>query len=174
MGKKQHSKDRLYLTTTEWRTEWGGFKDKLALPFKRLPFHCCGITFTPFEDPVCTDDGTVFDIVNIVPYLQKYHRCGLERLSGAAVATPLPALTPLTAPSPGAVSAGPWRRRHPVSGQPLLLKDLTKLTFHKNADGEYHCPVMNKVRGAQHQLPRRRRSCCGPVSPRRLPHSFFL
>ena len=36
-------------------------------------------------------------------------------------------------------------KRHPVTGQPLLLRDLVKLNFHKNADGEYHCPVMNKV-----------------------------
>lgn len=35
--------------------------------------------------------------------------------------------------------------RHPVSGQPLELKDLVKLNFHKNADGEYHCPVLHKV-----------------------------
>lgn len=41
-----------YLTATEWRTEGGGFKDKSHLPFKRLPFHCCAISFTPFEDPV--------------------------------------------------------------------------------------------------------------------------
>lgn len=27
----------------------------------------------------------------------------------------------------------------------MALKDLTHLTYHKNADGEYHCPVMNKV-----------------------------
>lgn len=36
-------------------------------------------------------------------------------------------------------------KRHPVSGQPLQLKDLIKLNFYKNADGEYNCPVTNKV-----------------------------
>ncbi len=46
-----------YLTATEWRTEGGGFKDKSHLPFKRLPFHCCAITFTPFEDPVSLHAG---------------------------------------------------------------------------------------------------------------------
>ena len=35
--------------------------------------------------------------------------------------------------------------RHPVTGQPLALKDIVTLTFHKNADGEYHCPVLHKV-----------------------------
>ena len=57
---------------------------------------------------MCSDDGYVFDILNIVPYIQRFHR-------------------------------------HPVSGQPLELRDLTKLHFHKNAAGEYACPVLNKV-----------------------------
>ena len=35
--------------------------------------------------------------------------------------------------------------KHPVTGAPLELKDLTRLVWHKNADGEYHCPVLNKV-----------------------------
>jgi len=39
----------------EWKQEWGGYKQKQQVPFKRLPFHCCAITFTPFEDPVCTE-----------------------------------------------------------------------------------------------------------------------
>jgi peptidyl-prolyl cis-trans isomerase-like protein 2 len=52
MGKKSAQKDRGYITTTEWKHEWGGFKDKGNLPFKRLPFHCCAIAFTPFEEPV--------------------------------------------------------------------------------------------------------------------------
>ena len=50
----------------------------------------------------------MYDITNIVPYIQKLHR-------------------------------------HPTTGEPLELKDVIKLTFHKNADGEYHCPVLNKV-----------------------------
>ena len=56
----------------------------------------------------CTLDGTVYDIVNIVNYVQKFHR-------------------------------------HPVTGEPLALRDIVTLTFHKNADGEYHCPVLHKV-----------------------------
>ena len=56
----------------------------------------------------CTADGTVYDVVNIVTYVQKF-------------------------------------KRHPVSGEPLSLKDIITLTFHKNADGEYHCPVLHKV-----------------------------
>ncbi|CAN6448140.1 unnamed protein product [Victoria cruziana] len=74
MGKKQHSKDRMFITKTEWATEWGGAKpkDRDKTPFKRLPFYCCSISFTPFENPVCTDDGSVFDVMNVVPYITKY------------------------------------------------------------------------------------------------------
>lgn len=42
MGKKQHSKDRMFITKTEWATEWGGAKSKEnRTPFKSLPFYCC-------------------------------------------------------------------------------------------------------------------------------------
>ncbi|CAM6051939.1 unnamed protein product [Sphagnum compactum] len=109
MGKKQHSKDRMFITSTEWATEWGGAKFRdLKTPFKRLPFYCCALTFTPFEDAVCTADGHVFEIMNIIPYVQKF-------------------------------------KKNPVTGLPLALKDLIKLHFHKNADGEFHCPVLHKV-----------------------------
>eukprot|EP00887_Chlorella_sp_A99_P008218 scaffold12.g8218.t1 len=109
MGKKRHGKDRAYLTATEWREEHGGYKgEKRGRTRGRLPFHCCAISFLPFEDPVCTADGTVFDIVNAVPYIQKF-------------------------------------KRHPVTGEPLELKDLIRLHFHKNGENEYWCPVLNKV-----------------------------
>lgn len=92
MGKKQHSKDRMFITKTEWATEWGGAKSKEnRTPFKSLPFYCCAyvnllafhqfyindrlqvsslssldsnlrLTFLPFEDPVCTTDGSVFEL----------------------------------------------------------------------------------------------------------------
>ncbi|GAA0166091.1 chaperone [Lithospermum erythrorhizon] len=108
MGKKQHSKDRMYITKTEWATEWGGAKSKQLTRFQRLPFYCCSLTFTPFEDPVCTADGSVFDVMNIVPYIRKHGK-------------------------------------HPVTGTQLKQEDLFPLNFHKNAEGEFHCPVLNKV-----------------------------
>ena len=55
----------------------------------------------------CSPDGTVYDLSNIVPYIQQFHR-------------------------------------HPVTGAELQLKDIVQLTFHRNAAGEYHCPVLNK------------------------------
>ena len=56
----------------------------------------------------CTADGTVYDLGNIVPYVQKFHR-------------------------------------HPVTGAELHLREVIHLTFHKNAEGEFHDPVINKV-----------------------------
>lgn len=113
MGKKSSHKDRAYQTASEWREEGGGHKGRLQGGghlggFKRLPFNCCAISFQPFEDPVATQDGTVMDIVNAVPYITRH-------------------------------------KRHPVTGEPLQLKDLIPLHFHRNADGEYACPTLNKV-----------------------------
>lgn len=111
MGKKRGQKDRAYITASEWREEGGGHRGRLqgaGAVFKRLPFNCCAISFQPFEDPVCTPDGTTMDIINAVPYITKH-------------------------------------KRHPATGGPLELKELTRLHFHKNADGEYACPVLNKV-----------------------------
>lgn len=34
---------------------------------------------------------------------------------------------------------------HPITGAPLSLADVIPLTYHKNVDGEYHCPVLAKV-----------------------------
>jgi peptidyl-prolyl cis-trans isomerase-like 2 len=116
MGKKQHQKDRLFLTAKEWKEEWGGFKEKKEAGYQRLPFYCCAVSFTNFEDPVCAEDGTVFDVTNIVPYVNKHHT-------------------------------------HPVTGEPLSLDDLFPLTFHKNADGEYECPVLKKVFTQVRHLP---------------------
>jgi peptidyl-prolyl cis-trans isomerase-like protein 2 len=81
MGKKQHSKDRMFITKTEWATEWGGAKSKEnRTPFKSLPYYCCALTFLPFEDPVCTIDGSVFEITTIVPYIRKF---GKHPVTGA-------------------------------------------------------------------------------------------
>jgi len=75
MGRKQHSKDQLYVTQTEWKRDWGGAKTNKHIPYKVLPFDCCAISLRPFEGaPMCTADGIVFDLLNIVPYLKKFRR----------------------------------------------------------------------------------------------------
>jgi len=44
-GKKQHSKDKMYLLQSEWQYEGGGYRNKAgkaaALPYRLLPFNCC-------------------------------------------------------------------------------------------------------------------------------------
>jgi peptidyl-prolyl cis-trans isomerase-like protein 2 len=77
MGKKQHSKDQLYLTRTEHASgEHRGRGKQLALnlPYRTLPFDCCAISFRPFETPLCTSDGIVFELLNVVPFLKKFRR----------------------------------------------------------------------------------------------------
>eukprot|EP01071_Lankesteria_metandrocarpae_P012200 Lankesteria_metandrocarpae@DN557_c0_g1_i1.p1 len=75
MGKNQHSKDKLYIVASEYARDWGGYKKaKNALPFKSLPFNCCGLSLLPFENPVCTNEGIVFDVDNILAYIKKYAR----------------------------------------------------------------------------------------------------
>ena len=38
--------------------------------FKRLPFYCCNLSLRPFEVPVCTVEGEIFDFMQIIPYLR--------------------------------------------------------------------------------------------------------
>ena len=40
--------------------------------FKRLPFNFCALSLQPFEHPVCTADGLIFDLTNILPWLKKH------------------------------------------------------------------------------------------------------
>ena len=63
MGKKRHSKDRLFITMTEHKLDWGGKKDPSLRPIAKLPFHCCSLSLQPFRDPVCTPEGTIFDLL---------------------------------------------------------------------------------------------------------------
>ncbi|UJR10073.1 hypothetical protein I4U23_014295 [Adineta vaga] len=76
MGKKQHQQDKLYLTTTEWKNSFGGYKGttKVNGDFRRLPFNCCSISFQPVENPYCTPDGIIFELASIVPFLKKFGR----------------------------------------------------------------------------------------------------
>ena len=71
MGRNQHSKDRMFITATEWKTEYGGHKQRTEASEKTLPFDCCALSLQPYETPMCTRDGVVFDILNIVPFVQR-------------------------------------------------------------------------------------------------------
>jgi len=81
MGKKQHQSDKLYVTATEWREFYGGkgksgsrLDSKDASDFRRLPLDHCALSLQPFEAPYMDDEGNVFDLVHIVPYIKKYKR----------------------------------------------------------------------------------------------------
>ncbi|XP_005055302.1 PREDICTED: peptidyl-prolyl cis-trans isomerase-like 2, partial [Ficedula albicollis] len=64
---------RRYITCAEYTQFYGGKKADLPRTnFRRLSFDHCSLSLQPFEYPVCTPDGTVFDILNIVPWIKKY------------------------------------------------------------------------------------------------------
>ncbi|KXS96575.1 hypothetical protein AC578_1964 [Pseudocercospora eumusae] len=75
--------DKLYITHSEWSSEdafsasAGANARKAAnagagANFKRLPFNFCAVSLQPFEHPVCTADGTIFDLTNILPWIKKH------------------------------------------------------------------------------------------------------
>jgi hypothetical protein len=37
-----------------------------------LPFKFCSLSLQPFEHPVCTHSGTIFDLTNILPWIKKH------------------------------------------------------------------------------------------------------
>ncbi|XP_053206938.1 RING-type E3 ubiquitin-protein ligase PPIL2-like [Panonychus citri] len=113
MGKRQHQKDKLYLTTTEYTYIYGGrppdadLRQQQLNQFSRLPYdHCC-LTLNPARDPYCDENGYVFDLVNIIPFLAKH-------------------------------------KINPIDGRPMEMKNLIKLNFSKNSDGNNQCPILFK------------------------------
>ncbi|MCJ1429096.1 RING-type E3 ubiquitin-protein ligase ppil2, partial [Sticta canariensis] len=73
--------DKLYITHSEWASEnaysasaGSGIAkgDGSGASFKRLPFNFCAVSLQPFSHPVCTADGTIFDITHILPWLKKH------------------------------------------------------------------------------------------------------
>ncbi|KIJ26133.1 hypothetical protein M422DRAFT_216413 [Sphaerobolus stellatus SS14] len=78
------SNDKLYITHTEHSGRWGqhtagssGYIAKQEAPRLALtPFDCCSLSLQPFEHPVCARNedgtGTVFDLVNIIPWLKQH------------------------------------------------------------------------------------------------------
>ncbi|KAF8425146.1 cyclophilin-like domain-containing protein [Tirmania nivea] len=72
--------DKLYITHSEWASTDGsafsassGAQKKASIAtFKRLPFNYCALSLQPFEHPVCTLNGTIFDLTNIIPWLKKH------------------------------------------------------------------------------------------------------
>lgn len=63
----------MHLTYSQLREEKQA-RDGKIIPFEKLPFYCCALSLAPFEDPVCTPEGHVFDILYIMPFIKKYQR----------------------------------------------------------------------------------------------------
>jgi len=74
MGKNQHSKDMLHIRPTEWAQDGAGFKKDKMTPFSKLPLDCCFLSLQPFEVPVGTRDGQVFEVKFIIPYIKRFGR----------------------------------------------------------------------------------------------------
>ncbi|KAF9455032.1 peptidylprolyl isomerase-like protein 2 [Macrolepiota fuliginosa MF-IS2] len=76
--------NKLYITHEEHTGKFGshsssvGYKAKQEAPHPgaRTPFDCCALSFQPFTHPVCARNadgtGTVFDLVNIIPWLKQH------------------------------------------------------------------------------------------------------
>merc|ERR1712080_470762 len=54
--------------------ERGGKKEERKTVFRRLPYNCCSISLLPFEHPLCTVEGVVFDLMNVLPFLKKFKK----------------------------------------------------------------------------------------------------
>ncbi|KAK1750690.1 hypothetical protein QBC47DRAFT_352754 [Echria macrotheca] len=78
--------DKLYITHSEWSSSdaYGASVGANAgskaakrsgaggASFKRLPFNFCAASLQPFKNPVCTADGTIFDVEVISAWLEKH------------------------------------------------------------------------------------------------------
>ena len=66
-----------YLTASEWKHLYGGKKDsredsKDLADFRRLPLDHCALSLQPFENPYCDEEGNIFDLAHIVPFIKKH------------------------------------------------------------------------------------------------------
>lgn len=69
--------DKLYITHSEWSSADAfsantGARSKTTSAFRRLPFNFCAASLQPFQNAVCTADGTIFDIEIISKWLKDH------------------------------------------------------------------------------------------------------
>ncbi|OLN81552.1 Peptidyl-prolyl cis-trans isomerase-like 2 [Colletotrichum chlorophyti] len=79
MGKNT---DKLYITHSEWSSSDAysasaganvNARSRQGSSFRRLPFNFCAASLQPFKNPVCTKEGTIFDVEVISSWLDKHH-----------------------------------------------------------------------------------------------------
>lgn len=64
----------MFLTATEWK-ELGGKREAVGRSsYRPLAFDSCALSLQPYETPVCTPEGVLFDILNLFPYVQKHKK----------------------------------------------------------------------------------------------------
>ncbi|KAF4551267.1 Peptidyl-prolyl cis-trans isomerase-like protein 3 [Elsinoe fawcettii] len=72
--------DKLYITHSEWASgdafsasagSNARRSENTGLAFSRLPYNFCSLSLQPFGHPVCTSEGIIFDLTNILPWLKK-------------------------------------------------------------------------------------------------------
>jgi peptidyl-prolyl cis-trans isomerase-like protein 2 len=74
----------MFITATEWATEYGGKKTAQQHGYRPLPFNHCAISLSPYETPCCTPEGVLFDLANLVPYVMKHKK---NPVTGASMTT---------------------------------------------------------------------------------------
>ena len=125
-AKKSASKDRGYVTASEWQRDGGGktltnttlISERRSISIqKKLPFHCCALSFLPFGDhPVVSlKSGAMYDLDAVLPYVMKH-------------------------------------KKDPVTGETMKTSDLKPLKLKKcftnkngrddSAHNKYECPIL--------------------------------
>jgi len=66
---KQYESAREYRLNSQIRN---GSSLRSGSEIRRLPFHCCALTLNPFNNPVCSPNGIIYELTAILPHLLKY------------------------------------------------------------------------------------------------------
>ena len=152
MGKNQHSKDRMFVTATEWARDYGGKKDKTSSKLRRTfrPRSFVLLFSYSVHGEPHTHTHTYLNVASTPSLSHTHPHPGLPFDHCALSFRPFK--DPVTTRKCGKVydilSIVPYIRKHkvnPVSGDACAPKDLIKLSFHANSEGKFHCPVMYKV-----------------------------
>ena len=70
--------DKLYITHSEWSSSdaftasTGARSRGSGASFRRLPFNFCAASLQPFKNPVCTAEGTIYDVEVISKWLENH------------------------------------------------------------------------------------------------------
>eukprot|EP00940_MAST-03C_sp_MAST-3C-sp2_P002130 g2130.t1 len=62
----------MYVSQTEHKYLYGGRREKREVVARAVPFDHCQLTFRPWQNPVGTADGSVFELLAILPYIRKH------------------------------------------------------------------------------------------------------